>query len=228
MSVNIEYSASIKSQEVEYQTLPSDYSASKIERPERLHEWLRSEEIELLHLCFQEKQKLSYAELREELEQLSITFSDLEFNRLFLKINQNRDFKCDWNEFISYLILGFQEDDPSAQKEALILPMSSAPLVKKSEHRSAVCCIGLLKIVSDSVVDDEEDALRRYDDEDDIEEENDENEEEPEAETVIGNDDSPALLGVWITASREGQIRLWTPFLDPIRTGMSESSTLLD
>lgn len=204
---------------IEYPTLSSQCSAEQIDRPERLHEWLKSEEIEYLHKTFLSKQKLNYAELRQELEDLHISFSDIEYNRLFLKINQNRDFKCDWNEFISYLIFGFQEDDPSSQKESLILPISEAPIVKKSEHRSAVCGISLLKNVSDLIVDDEEDMERK----------NDDDEKEAEEKRKIKNlavNDTLENTGIWITASKEGQIRFWASQLEPLRSGMSESCRL--
>lgn len=65
--------------------------------------------------------------------------------------SKNRDFRVDWNEFVSYLIFGFQEEDPSSQKESLILPISVPPMVRKSEHRSAICCLALLKAKSDQV-----------------------------------------------------------------------------
>uniref|UniRef100_A0A1I8MCB5 WD repeat-containing protein on Y chromosome n=1 Tax=Musca domestica TaxID=7370 RepID=A0A1I8MCB5_MUSDO len=35
--------------------------------------------------------------------------------------------------------------------------------------------------------------------------------------------DTPDNTGVWITGSKEGQIRFWTPNLEPLRSGMSES-----
>ncbi|XP_061400442.1 WD repeat-containing protein on Y chromosome-like [Musca vetustissima] len=190
---------------IEYQSVSSECSHDIVERPERLHEWLKSHEIEQLHERFVTKRKLSYAELREELEYLNITFNDLEYQRLFLKINQNRDFKCDWNEFVSYLIFGFQDDDPSGQKEALTLPISSQPMVRKSEHKSAVCCISLMKI---------------YDDDEDFDEEAEEMKRKLASLSV---NDTPENTGVWITGSKEGQIRFWSPNLEPLRSGMSES-----
>uniref|UniRef100_A0A1A9WKW0 Uncharacterized protein n=1 Tax=Glossina brevipalpis TaxID=37001 RepID=A0A1A9WKW0_9MUSC len=214
----LDYTGSEDVLEIEYQTLSSDFAQDQIDRPERLHEWLKSEEIEMLYTVFSEKTTLNYPELREELENLNIKFTDLEYNRLFLKINQNRDFECDWNEFISYLIFGFQEDDPSSQKEALILPISTPPIVKKSEHRSAVCGIALLKTASD---------MDEFD-EDEKREEEELDEEELENKKILSNvsfEESPDTAGVWITASREGQIRFWTMSLETMRTSTSESST---
>nr|ABY59794.1 WD-40 domain protein [Drosophila ananassae] len=124
------------------------------------------------------------------------------YTRLFLKINQNRDFRVDWNEFVSYLIFGFQEEDPSSQKESLILPISVPPMVRKSEHRSAICCLALLKAKSDQVPIEEV------------------------TETVnfsFGGEDSPEASGMWVTASHEGMMRFWTSHMEPIRTASSES-----
>lgn len=193
--------------EVEYATISST-KTTPLERPDRLHEWLTSDEIEKLHRKFvtHPGAKLSYSDLREVLQGIDIHFTDAEYNRLFLKINQNRDFLCDWNEFISYLIFGFQEDDPSSQKETLILPIASQPLVRKTEHRSAVCCLALLKTISDQIP---------------LEEEVDESK-----LSNLSTDESAESSGMWITASHEGQIRFWSPQMEPIRTGTSQSSKL--
>lgn len=225
---NFDLSASHAEQSVvAYQSFSSDSPVVGTERPERLHEWLKSEEIEYLHRRFVDKGQLTYTDLRKELEALNIIFTDVEFNRLFLKINQNRDFKCDWNEFISYLIFGFQEDDPSSRKEALILPISEAPTVKKSEHRSPICAIGMISTTSD-LFDDAEENKRKN-----LLEANEETDEEAEADeekTKLQNlaiNDTPSNTGIWVTASKEGQIRFWTPQLEPLRTGNSQSCKLI-
>ncbi|XP_037949995.1 WD repeat-containing protein on Y chromosome [Teleopsis dalmanni] len=166
-----------------------------IETPERIHSWIKLEQFEILHKKF--AQSLGVVELSEALSEIGINFSKREFSRLFLKINQNRDFLCDWNEFVSYLIYGFQEDDPSTQKESLILPISQAPMVRKSEHRSQICSIALLKAVPDDIFD--------------------------KSTPTTLSEDSPEVSGIWLTASREGQIRFWSPSLDTIRSRVSES-----
>ncbi|XP_053961506.1 WD repeat-containing protein on Y chromosome isoform X1 [Anastrepha ludens] len=189
-------------EEIDYQTVSTGHSIS-IERPERLHEWLKAEDVEYIRHKFisHPLQKLNLRELRDVLDNLNIRFTDIEYNRLFLKINQNRDFLCDWNEFISYLIFGFQEDDPGTQKEALILPISTAPVVKKSEHRSPICSISLLRAQADEVDEDDEGGRQLN----------------------VALEDSPEACGMWITASREGQIRFWSNTLEPLRTSTSES-----
>lgn len=222
-----EGSGSRSSDAVEYQTLSSNPSHNQIERPERLHEWLKIEEIEKLYERFSKKETLSYAELRDELEVLNIQFTDLEYNRLFLKINQNHDFECDWNEFISYLMFGFQEDDPSSQKEALVLPITHLPVVKKSEHRSSICAIGLLVTASELTLEEIEGQEKSVDYEIE-EEESIQDVPAPTNTTTTVGEDNPAVLGMWITASKEGQIRFWSPNLDPLRSGMSESCKALN
>lgn len=217
-----DFSGSGASDAVEYQTLSSNPSHNQLERPERLHEWLKIEEIDKLYERFTRKETLNYAELRDELEALNIQFTDLEYNRLFLKINQNHDFECDWNEFISYLMFGFQEDDPSSQKEALVLPITHLPVIKKSEHRSSICAIGLMVTASELLLEDIE-SQEKFVDYENEEEASFKLSEAPIMPTTSVAEDDPAVLGMWITASKEGQIRFWSPNLEPLRSGMSES-----
>lgn len=53
-------------------------------------------------------------------------------------MNINRDNAISWDEFISYLILGFQKDDPYSQKETLIKPIEGAPITRASMHRHPI------------------------------------------------------------------------------------------
>uniref|UniRef100_A0A1A9UQ06 Uncharacterized protein n=1 Tax=Glossina austeni TaxID=7395 RepID=A0A1A9UQ06_GLOAU len=157
---------------------PSLHALKITARPERLHEWLKSEEIESLHYKFLEKGKLNYPDLREELENLNIKFTHLEYNQLFLKISENRNSKCDWDEFISYLLNGFREDHPSSTRDdETTLPIHTHPVIRTSEHRS------------------------------------------PE----YADEDSVDWTGIWITASREGQLRFWSMGLKPLRVVKSNS-----
>ncbi|XP_070854977.1 WD repeat-containing protein on Y chromosome isoform X2 [Drosophila suzukii] len=203
MSVIFNASVNTKSA-VEYQTISSTQSHLAEEQSERLHKCISKDQLEKLHGAFLNatERQVGIDDLRIMLEDLDITFNDSMYTRLFLKINQNRDFKVDWNEFVSYLIFGFQEEDPSSQKESLILPISGPPMVRKSEHRSAICCLALLKAKSDQVPIDEV------------------------TETVnfsFGGEDSPETSGMWVTASHEGMMRFWTSHMEPIRTATSES-----
>uniref|UniRef100_B7FF09-2 Isoform A of WD repeat-containing protein on Y chromosome n=1 Tax=Drosophila willistoni TaxID=7260 RepID=B7FF09-2 len=189
---------------IEYQTISSTQSQISEEQSERLHDRISKEQLEKLHEAFKAypDQQLGVEELREVLEEVDIVFNDAVYTRLFLKINQNHDFRVDWNEFVSYLIFGFQEEDPSSQKESLILPISVPPVVRKSEHRSAVCCLALLKVKSDQAPLEEVAETSNF---------------------SFGGEDSPEASGMWVTASHEGMMKFWSSHMEPIRTASSES-----
>ncbi|KAI8033245.1 hypothetical protein M5D96_013999 [Drosophila gunungcola] len=189
---------------VEYQTISSTQSHLAEELSERLHKCISKDQLEKLHAAFLNtpERQVGIEGMRSMLEDLDVMSNESMYTRLFLKINQNRDFKVDWNEFVSYLIYGFQEEDPSSQKESLVLQISGPPMVRKSEHRSAICCLALLKGKSDQVPIDKM------------------------TETVnfsFGGEDSPEASGMWVTASHEGMMRFWTSHMEPIRTASSES-----
>ncbi|EDW04031.1 GH17260 [Drosophila grimshawi] len=192
---------------IEYQTISSTATQQLTqEQSERLHDRITKAQLQKLYDLFKSSpdQMVGYSELRHMLEDVDITFTDYTYTRLFLKINQNSDFMIDWNEFVSYLIFGFQEEDPSSQKEALTMPISAPPVVRKTEHRSAVCCITLLKVKSDQTPMEEIPELS--------------------ANYSFGGEDSPENSGMWVTASREGQLRFWSAHMEPLRSAVSESS----
>nr|B7FF06.1 RecName: Full=WD repeat-containing protein on Y chromosome; Short=WD40 Y [Drosophila grimshawi]DAA06440.1 TPA_inf: WD-40 domain protein [Drosophila grimshawi] len=194
---------------IEYQTISSTATQQLTqEQSERLHDRITKAQLQKLYDLFKSSpdQMVGYSELRHMLEDVDITFTDYTYTRLFLKINQNSDFMIDWNEFVSYLIFGFQEEDPSSQKEALTMPISAPPVVRKTEHRSAVCCITLLKVKSDQTPMEEIPELS--------------------ANYSFGGEDSPENSGMWVTASREGQLRFWSAHMEPLRSAVSESSNL--
>ena len=118
---------------------------SRISLNPRLHEKLTLQEIESLHEIFlnAKDQKFSPGELRNVLLRFNIHFTDDEYTNLFLKINTNRDNESDWDEFVSYLILGFQDDDPHAQKESLLNPIMGPPEVKRSHHKHSIINMSL-------------------------------------------------------------------------------------
>ncbi|XP_058452425.1 WD repeat-containing protein on Y chromosome [Malaya genurostris] len=107
--------------EVPLSTSEKDYS-----NPQLLHRYLSQEDVEHLRELFIKRKQLAPEELRAELLKVSgVQFSDEEFETLFMKINTNRDNFCQWDELVSYLILGYQNDDPLAVQESLDLPISS-------------------------------------------------------------------------------------------------------
>lgn len=204
MSINI-FAEGDSNDKIDYQTISSTFSEITEEQSERLHDRITSSQLERVWTHFKNApgNLIGINELRRLLEDLDITFTDFTYTRLFLKINQNSDFLVDWNEFVSYLIFGFQEEDPSNQKESLIQPISVAPTVRKSEHRSTICCIALMKVKSDQTPLDEITESTNY---------------------SFGGEDSPEHSGMWVTASHEGQLRFWTSHMEPLRSAVSESS----
>lgn len=93
--------------------------------PQLLHRYLSQKQIDHLHEIFSKRKQLLPDELQTELFDLTgVKFSDEEFQTLFMKINANKDEYCQWDELVSYLILGFQNDDPLAVQESLDLPIS--------------------------------------------------------------------------------------------------------
>lgn len=118
------------------------------ELEERLHEWMTYQQIEELRLFFEKAPNgaLSYNNLRDILStNLNIHFQDHQYHTLFLKLNQDKDFMCDWDEFVSHLIFGFQQDDPALQKEALTTPINLPPVIKKSDHKGPIISITRMK-----------------------------------------------------------------------------------
>ncbi|XP_017758918.1 PREDICTED: WD repeat-containing protein on Y chromosome [Eufriesea mexicana] len=61
-----------------------------------------------------------------------------EFKVLFKKMNSKRDGNVTWNEFISYLLVEFQKKDTTLQWQILKLPITGAPQILKSHHRTAI------------------------------------------------------------------------------------------
>lgn len=121
-----------------------DYS-----QPQLLHRYLTRENVQHLHQLFDQRKQLLPDELRAELFVLTgVRFSDEEFETLFMKINTDRDNFCQWDELISYLILGFHNDDPLAVQESLDLPISLDMSVKLGRQTYPVIKIEYSPMVS--------------------------------------------------------------------------------
>lgn len=103
--------------------------------PPRLHT-LSSNSIEELHDVFKSYEgKLKPDDLRQALENHKLYYTDEQFERLFLKINTDRDWQCSWDEFISFLILEFEEDEGDMDKEELDPPIKERPKTKRTRLR---------------------------------------------------------------------------------------------
>lgn len=117
--------------------------------PQLLHRYLSQSDVDHLHRIFSKRKQLLPDELRAELYDLTgVEFSDDEFQTLFMKINANKDEYCQWDELVSYLILGFQNDDPLAVQESLDLPISQDMSMKLGRQTYPVTKIQYAPLVS--------------------------------------------------------------------------------
>lgn len=97
--------------------------------PQLLHRYLSQDDIDELYKLFSSRRdQLLPHELREELFRLSgVPLNDDQFETLFMRMNTNLDEYCQWDEFLSYLILGLKNDDPMSAavvQESLDLPIA--------------------------------------------------------------------------------------------------------
>ncbi|XP_001655383.2 WD repeat-containing protein on Y chromosome [Aedes aegypti] len=117
--------------------------------PQLLHRYLSQNDVEHLYRIFNKRKQLLPEELRTELTDLTgVEFQDEEFQTLFMKINANKDEYCQWDELVSYLILGFQNDDPLAVQESLDLPISQDMGMKLGRQTYPVTKIQYAPLVS--------------------------------------------------------------------------------
>uniref|UniRef100_A0A182PEL3 WD repeat-containing protein on Y chromosome n=1 Tax=Anopheles epiroticus TaxID=199890 RepID=A0A182PEL3_9DIPT len=90
-----------------------------------IHRFVACEQIDRLHGEFRARDnRLTLVELRELLAGIGLHYTDEQFRTLCLQINTDHDEYCQWDELLSYLILGFQDDDPLAVKQSLDPPIA--------------------------------------------------------------------------------------------------------
>lgn len=110
--------------------------------PPKLHRLLTLNDIEELSDFFSSKEgKLKPIELKKALETYKIYFTEEDFQTLFLKINTDRDQLASWDEFVTYLILGFEDDEGDKDKEELDVPIKEYPVIKRTRHRHPIARI---------------------------------------------------------------------------------------
>lgn len=121
-----------------------------------LHKILTLSQIEQIFQIFSQSknQELTEYEFRTELfKHFYLSFSKEEFHTVFLQINQKRNGRCDWNEFVSYLLYKFECDDESVDKDtSVVLPISSAPIKKYSHHSYPIIGIRYYPVVKNGGV----------------------------------------------------------------------------
>ncbi|RZC00553.1 EF-hand 8 and/or WD40 domain containing protein [Asbolus verrucosus] len=106
-----------------------------------LHESLDEYEIEIMHDIFAKEKgkKFDAPGLRKLLETVGkLTFTDDEFNVMFMKMNSKRDGYVTWDEFISYLILCYEQKEVKAEFDTLENPIPNAATLIRSNHRYTI------------------------------------------------------------------------------------------
>ncbi|KAB0795580.1 hypothetical protein PPYR_12419 [Photinus pyralis] len=117
----------------------SQTSAYKGSQAPSLHEQLSEDHIKQLYSAFHASHQVSMEQLATLLKDIaSIEYSENEFDLLFRRINTTRNGLVTWDEFISHLILGFQEKEISAEFQSLDSPISKEPRVIRSNHRHPI------------------------------------------------------------------------------------------
>ncbi|KAF5307990.1 hypothetical protein FQR65_LT06558 [Abscondita terminalis] len=68
----------------------------------------------------------------------NVWYDERDFELIFCRINTKRDGFVTWDEFISYLILGFKEMEIKYEYQSLDLPITKMPRIVRSKHRHPV------------------------------------------------------------------------------------------
>lgn len=115
----------------------------------QLHKSLTTENIEQLHHHFKQLEigKMDRRDLRDTLEKFNIYYADDEFENLFLKTNTNRDDMVDWDEIVSYMLLGFEDDFGDNAKESLDSPIKEKPVIRRTRQRYQIIKIDFFPAV---------------------------------------------------------------------------------
>ncbi|KAG5331215.1 WDY protein, partial [Acromyrmex charruanus] len=149
---------------------------------------------------------------------LEINMSQDEFQVLFIKIDTRLNGKVTWDEFISYLLIEFQNID-SSLKSQMEIPLMSLPKLLRTHHRTPVCRITFcpevlpvcvqppIALILIDVIYDPEQYLRGF--------------------SRWSDDRSTSFgRGCYLTVSREGMINYWSLDLNYERTVQSKNPFL--
>ncbi|KAJ8918541.1 hypothetical protein NQ315_013046 [Exocentrus adspersus] len=107
----------------------------------KLHQLLDESEIMDLQVLFdaEEGKKMKKTQLLDALVDVAcIKYDQNTFNVVYQQMDSDCDGYVTWNEFISYLILGFQEQEIGLEYKTLDDPIPSSPMMMKSNHRHRV------------------------------------------------------------------------------------------
>ncbi|XP_076646840.1 WD repeat-containing protein WDY [Halictus rubicundus] len=106
-----------------------------------IEEQCTEETLMRLHEAFltSQNEEMDISQLNDAFKHiLHIAIPDDKFEVLFKKMNRKRDGNVTWDEFISYLLLEFQKKDTALHRQILKLPITDAPQLIKSNHRTPI------------------------------------------------------------------------------------------
>ncbi|XP_035778805.1 WD repeat-containing protein on Y chromosome-like isoform X1 [Anopheles albimanus] len=121
---------------------------SLIPEDREIHRVVSGTQIENLRTIFAANNgRLKREELRKVLASIGLQYTDEQYRTLFLQINTDHDEFCQWDELLSYLILGFQDDDPLAVQQSLDPPISEEIALKLSRQVYTIARIDFCPMV---------------------------------------------------------------------------------
>ncbi|XP_049548022.1 WD repeat-containing protein on Y chromosome [Anopheles darlingi] len=125
---------------------PSRFSSIPEDR--EIHRVVSCTQIDDLRTIFAARNgRLKREELRKVLAAIGLQYTDEQYRALFLQINTDHDEFCQWDELLSYLILGFQDDDPLAVKQSLDPPIGEEIALKLSRQVYTIARIDFCPMV---------------------------------------------------------------------------------
>ncbi|XP_076266144.1 WD repeat-containing protein on Y chromosome-like [Rhynchophorus ferrugineus] len=118
-----------------------EFRKPKKDPTKELHQVLDETELLQINELFnqEEGKRMSRARLKEVLAKVAkIEYPEDVFERTFLKINSACNGFVTWNELISHLILGFEQQEVSTEYKTLSAPIPVSPNMIKSNHRHPI------------------------------------------------------------------------------------------
>ncbi|KAH1000024.1 hypothetical protein HUJ04_001903 [Dendroctonus ponderosae] len=118
-----------------------EFRKQKKDATKELHELLDETELVQINDLFNKEdgRRMSREQLKEMLARVAkIEYPDEIFEREFLRMNASCNGLVTWDEFISYLILGFEQQEVSTEYKTLAAPIPIGPTMVKSNHRHPI------------------------------------------------------------------------------------------
>ncbi|KAL1498296.1 hypothetical protein ABEB36_009115 [Hypothenemus hampei] len=119
----------------------TEFQYQRKDATKSLHELLDETELIQIKNIFnkEEGKRMNKEQLKDVLLNVAqVEYPDDMFDREFLKINISCNGFVTWNELISYLILGFSQQEVSTEYKTLAAPIPTGPTMIKSRHRHTI------------------------------------------------------------------------------------------